>query len=139
MSKKRCFEKYCSNNQICQFSAFQGKPWRRYLENLTFDDKFINKRVRLFIHQRMCREEKIIRRHNKVAKQLLNRAICKPRHWNLSIQIGIGIGIGTDTTNAIISSFIRPMDTKPSRVVIQDERTPPTKSRDPSILWSRDK
>ena len=31
-----------------------------YLENLTIDDKFINKRVRLFIHQTMCREEKII-------------------------------------------------------------------------------
>ena len=44
-------------------------------------------------------------------------AICKPRHWNLGIGIGIGIGIGTDTTNAIISSYIRPMDTKPSRVV----------------------
>ena len=44
------------------------------------------------------------------------RAICLPRHWNLSI--GIGIGIGTDTTSAIISSSIRPMDTKSSRVVI---------------------
>ena len=41
---------------------------------------------------------------------LLVPFICKPRHWNL------GIGIGTDTTNAIISSYIRPMDTKPSRV-----------------------
>ena len=29
-----------------------------YLENLTIDDKFIKKRVRLFIHQTMCREEK---------------------------------------------------------------------------------
>ena len=43
-------------------------------------------------------------------------AICKPRHWNLGI--GNGIGIGTDTKNAIISSFIWPMDTKPSRVAI---------------------
>ena len=42
-------------------------------------------------------------------------AICKPRHWNLGI--GIGIGIGTDTTNAINSSYIRSMDTKPSRVM----------------------
>ena len=41
-------------------------------------------------------------------------AISKTRHWNH----GIGIGIGTDTTKAIISSSIRPMDTKPSRVVI---------------------
>ena len=44
-------------------------------------------------------------------------AICKPWQWNLGIGIGIGIGIGTDTTNAIISISIRPMDTKPSRVV----------------------
>ena len=29
-------------------------------ENLTIDDKFINKRVRVFIHQTMCREEKIV-------------------------------------------------------------------------------
>ena len=42
-------------------------------------------------------------------------AICKPRHWNLGI--GIGIAIGTDTTNAIISPSIRPINTKPSRVV----------------------
>ena len=45
-------------------------------------------------------------------------AICKPRHWNLSIGNGIGIGIGTDTIKAIISSCIRPMNTKPSRLVI---------------------
>ena len=45
-------------------------------------------------------------------------AICKPRDLNLGIGIGIGIGIGTDTTNAITSSSISPMDTKPSRVVI---------------------
>ena len=64
-------------------------------------------------------------------------AICKPRHWNLGI--GIGIGIGTDTTNAIISSYIRSMDNKPSRVMTWDEGTPPTKSRDTSISWSRDK
>ena len=44
-------------------------------------------------------------------------AICKPRHWNLGIGIGIGIGIGTDITNAIISSYISPMDNKPSWVM----------------------
>ena len=43
-------------------------------------------------------------------------AICKPQHWNVGT--GIGIGIGTDTTNAIFSSYIRPMDTTPSRVVV---------------------
>ena len=41
------------------------------------------------------------------------QAICKPRHWNL----GIGIGIGTDITNVIISSSIRSMDPKLSRMV----------------------
>ena len=62
-------------------------------------------------------------------------AICKPRQWNLDIGNGIGIeiGIGTDTTNANISSSSRPMDTKPSWAKIQDEVTPPTKSRDTSI------
>ena len=62
------------------------------------------------------------------------RAICKPRHWNLGIGIGIGTGIGTDITNAIISSSIRPMDPNLSRVVTQDEGTPPTKSRD-TLIW----
>ena len=37
------------------------------------------------------------------------------------------------------STFTRPMDPKLSRVVTQDERTPPTKSRDKSNKWSRDK
>ena len=46
-------------------------------------------------------------------------AICKSRHWNIGIGIGFGngIGIGTDITNAIISSSIRPMNPKLSRVV----------------------
>ena len=46
-------------------------------------------------------------------------AICKPRHWNIGVEIGIGNGIdiGTDITNAIIFTSIRPMDPKLSRVV----------------------
>ena len=46
-------------------------------------------------------------------------AICKPRHWNLGIGIGIGIGtgIGTNITSVNISSSIRVMDPKLSRVV----------------------
>ena len=60
ISKKRCFKKYCSCDQACQVSALYGTPRRSYLENLTIDDKFINKRVRLFIHQTMFREEKNI-------------------------------------------------------------------------------
>ena len=78
------------------------------------------------IYLRRVEKKKILARHNKVANGWLisfikyrNRAICKSRHWNLSIGIGIGngIGIGTDITNAIISSSIRPMDPKLSRVV----------------------
>ena len=38
-----------------------------------------------------------------------------------------------------ISTFTRPMDPKLSRVVTQDEGTSPTKSRDTSTTWSRDK
>ena len=53
--------------------------------------------------------------------------------------VNLGIGIGTDATNAIISSSIRPMCTKLSRVVIYDEGTPPTNSRDTSMAWSREK
>ena len=45
ISEKRCFEKYCSCNKVCQFSALYGTPWRSYLENLTTDEKSINKPV----------------------------------------------------------------------------------------------
>ena len=44
-------------------------------------------------------------------------AICKPWHWNLGIGIGTGIGMETDITNVIISSSMRPMELKLSRVV----------------------
>ena len=57
--------------------------------------------------------------------------------WHRNLGIGIGIGIGTDTTDAIIS--MRRKDTKPSRVVAEDEVTLPTKSRYTSISWLRDK
>ena len=56
--KKRCYEKYCSCDQACQVSTSEGTPWRIYLENPTIDDN--GRRVRLFTHQKMCREEKII-------------------------------------------------------------------------------
>ena len=42
ISKKLCFEKYCSCDKACQFLALQGTPWRRFLENLPIDNKFIN-------------------------------------------------------------------------------------------------
>ena len=47
--------------------------------------------------------------HERHTKDLM--AICKRRLWN------VGIGIGIDIKNAIISSSIRPMNTKLSRVV----------------------
>ena len=40
------------------FSFILGISGRSYLENLTIDGKFINKRVRLLLHETMCREEK---------------------------------------------------------------------------------
>ena len=52
--------KYCSCDKACQFSALWGIPWQSNLENLTIDDKFINKRVRLFMQQTMCWEEQNI-------------------------------------------------------------------------------
>ena len=51
ISRKWCFGKYFLCDKACQFSPLQGTPWRSYLKNPTTDDKFINKQVRLFIHQ----------------------------------------------------------------------------------------
>ena len=58
-------------------------------------------------------------RHKPSCECKYCKAICKRRHWKLGIGIGIGngIGIGTDITNAIISSSVRSMNPKLSRVV----------------------
>ena len=77
ISKKRCFGKYCPCDQACQFSALQGTPCRSYLENLTIDDKFINKRVRLFMHQNVWRRKNLLIRHSRAAKQLFNYSFKK--------------------------------------------------------------
>ena len=68
-------------------------------------------------------------------QNVIKKAICKPRQWNLII--GNGIGIGTDITNAIISSSTRPMDSKLCKVVTKDDRTPTTKPCDTLhvIMW----
>ena len=62
-----CFEKYCSCDKVCQFPALSGTPRWSYLENLTIYDKFINKRVRHFIHQTMylkrAEKKKLLGRH----------------------------------------------------------------------------
>ena len=67
------------------------------------------------LKEKLCFTQFIIR----ITTWLLLVAICKSRHWNLGIGIGIGngIGIGTDITNAIISSSMRAMDPKLSRMV----------------------
>ena len=62
--------------------------------------------------------------------------------WQLCwpfVNFGIEIGNGIDITNAIISSFIKHMNPKLSRVVTQDKRSPHTKSCDTLILSSSDK
>ena len=73
----RSEKKYCSCDKACQFSALWGTPRQNYLENLAVDDKFINKRVRIFTHQTMClkRAEKktLLGRHTKVVTCLLNK------------------------------------------------------------------
>ena len=51
-----CFEKYCSCDKACQFSALWGTSRRSCLENLTNDNKFINTQVWLFIYPAMCQE-----------------------------------------------------------------------------------
>ena len=52
--KKWYLKKYCSCDKACQFLALIGFTMTEFLENLTTDDKFINKRVRPLIHQTMC-------------------------------------------------------------------------------------
>ena len=64
LPKKQCFEKYRSCDKTCKFSDTESTtPWQRYLENLTINDKFINKRVRLFIHQTCALRLKICDSH----------------------------------------------------------------------------
>ena len=59
ISKKQCFEKYCSYDQVFQFSVLKGALRWSYLKNLTIDNTLINKQVRLFVNQTMS-QEKII-------------------------------------------------------------------------------
>ena len=66
ISKKRCFEKYYSCDNVYQASALQCTPSRSYLENLTIDYKFINKQVRLSL---CVEKKKILVRHSQVVKQ----------------------------------------------------------------------
>ena len=54
---------------IFSFTGYNLK--KLFLENLTIDDKFMNKRVRHFIHQTMCQEEK----HLYVITRLLNSCL----------------------------------------------------------------
>ena len=54
ISKTRCVDTYCSCNRASQFSASQDIHCTNYLEKPTNNEKYINKRDRLFIHQTMC-------------------------------------------------------------------------------------
>ena len=66
--------------------------------------------------QKIFMVDNLFKRYAKLSEnQDFLSAVCKLRHRNLGI--GTGIGIGTDITNAIISSSIRPIDPKLSRVV----------------------
>ena len=49
ISKKRCFESYCSCDETCQFSALENVIWKK----MAIDSKQINKRVWIFIYQTM--------------------------------------------------------------------------------------
>ena len=53
------FQKVLFLRSRMQRFSFIGYTLTELFRNLTIDDKFINKRVRLFIHETMCREEKI--------------------------------------------------------------------------------
>ena len=126
-SKKYFYCKSSHNSAICQ---------NNITKNYMAENSEINSSTNYSVNS-SC----VLLQTDKIILVKVSEAICKPRHWNLGMGIGIGIGnrIGTDITNAIISSYIRPADTKPSRVVTYDEGTPPTKSLDTSISWSRDK
>ena len=54
MSKKRCFEKYYSCGQACQFSASYC------FENLTIDENLQTNEFDFLYIKTMCPEEKII-------------------------------------------------------------------------------
>ena len=72
ISKKRFFEKYCSCDKVCQFSALQGKPWRSYLENATIDNKFINKFLYIKHLSKTFWEEKLLGRDNNYVCKILD-------------------------------------------------------------------
>ena len=120
ISKKRCFEKYCSCDQACQFWALYRTTWRSYLENLIIDGKFINKRVRLFIHQTICREEKLLVRHNKVAKydyflkkiqkqppEVQKQSPCRSSHRRCSVKKGVLKNFATSQENTCVGVFFK--------------------------------
>ena len=83
ISRKRSFEMYCLCDKAYQCSALQSTPWRSYSENLTIDNKFINKRVRFFIYQTMCltrvQKKKLLGHNNRVAKWFSKKY--RSSHW----------------------------------------------------------
>ena len=59
ISKKTVFQKVLFMWPSMPIFSFIGYTLAELFRKPTIDGKFINKRVRLFIHQTMCREEKI--------------------------------------------------------------------------------
>ena len=68
------FQKVLFLRSNMQSFSFIGHTLMELFRNLTIDDKFINKRVRLFIHQTMCREGK---KYYYVIARLQNSASLK--------------------------------------------------------------
>ena len=75
ISKKRCFEKYCSCDQACQFSALCGTPWRSYLRQHDNWRQVYKQTSSTFYTSNKCREEKLLVRRNKVVKYLSNHMV----------------------------------------------------------------
>ena len=91
ISEKRCIEKDFSCDKGCQFLALKVTFIQSYLENLAIHDKFIEKRVRLFIRQtiylKFVEKRKSLGRYNKFAKWLFNYFLTKNRSSHLRCYI----------------------------------------------------
>ena len=109
---------YGSNYRVC-FSRIIKKFFSNWKKNFLFHR--FNRFMKSNHESRLLRNQLWQDLSPKInyiwQKETTSVAICKPRHWNLGIRLGIRTGTGTDTTNFIIYSSIKTMDTKPSRVV----------------------
>ena len=76
--------------QACHFLVWYGTPWRSYLENMTIQNKFINKWVRRFIHQTMCQVKKLasggVRKQPPEVQKNSPEVSCKERFFKKGLQ-----------------------------------------------------